>query len=114
MQASAGFTKLVVVKRKTMVEELVERHGTRGQARFLTENRGESFAEVEQAHETYEQARQALRKALPAGIRSQWIERGFLPNFLFGPHDLVITLGPDGLVVNVSKYGKFKGSTARH
>ena len=104
MQASAGFTKLVVVKRKTMVEELVERHGTRGQARFLTENRGESFAEVEQAHETYEQARQALRKALPAGIRSQWIERGFPPNFLFGPHDLVITLGPDGLVVNVAKY----------
>ena len=69
MQASAGFTKLVVVKRKTMVEELVERHGTRGQARFLAENRGESFAEVEQAHEIYEQARQALRKSLPAGIR---------------------------------------------
>ena len=95
MQASAGFTKLVVVKRKTMVEELVERHGTRGQARFLAENRGESFAGVEQAHETYEQARQALRKSLPAGIRSQWIDRGFLPNFLFGPHDLVITLDPD-------------------
>lgn len=104
MQASAGFTKLVVVKRKTMVEELVERHGTRGQARFLAENRGESFAGVEQAHETYEQARQALRKALPAGIRSQWIDRGFLPNFLFGPHELVVTLGADGLVVNVAKY----------
>ena len=104
MQASAGFTKLVVVKRKTMVEELVERHGTRGQARFLAENRGESLAGVEQAHETYEQARQALRKSLPAGIRSQWIERGFLPNFLFGPHDLVVTLGADGLVVNVAKY----------
>ena len=104
MQASAGFTKLVVVKRKTMVEELVERHGTRGQARFLAENRGESFAGVEQAHETYEQARQALRKSLPAGIRSQWIDRGFLPNFLFGPHELVVTLGADGLVVNVPKY----------
>ena len=104
MGAGESFTKIVVVTRKTMLEELVERHGTRGQARFLAENRGESFAEVEQAHETYEQARQALRKALPAGIRCQWIERGFLPNFLFGPHDLVVTLGPDGLVVNVAKY----------
>ena len=104
MQASGRFTKLVVVTRKTMLEELVERHGTRGQARFLAENRGESFAEVEQAHEAYEDARQALRKALPTGIRCQWIERGFLPNFLFGPHDLVVTLGPDGLVVNVAKY----------
>jgi len=104
MQASGRFTKLVVVTRKTMLEDLVERHGTRGQARFLAENRGESFAGVEQAHEAYEQARQALRKALPAGVRSQWIERGFLPNFLFGPHDLIVTLGPAGLVVNVAKY----------
>ena len=98
MGAGESFTKIVVVTRKTMLEELVERHGTRGQARFLAENRGESFAEVEQAHETYEQARQALRKALPAGIRCQWIERGFLPNDLFGPHDLVVALGADGLV----------------
>lgn len=104
MGAGERFTKVVVVTRKTMLEELVERHGSRGQARFLAENRGESFVEVEQAHETYEEARRALRTDLPAGIRCQWIERGFLPNFLFGPHDLVVTLGADGLVVNVAKY----------
>ena len=52
MAAGEGFTKIVVVTRKTMLEELVERHGTRGQARFLAESRGESLAEVEQAHET--------------------------------------------------------------
>ena len=104
MAAVGGFAKIVVVTRKTMLEELVERHGTRGQARFLAESRGESFAAVEQAHEAYERGRQSLRKALPAGVRCQWIERGFLPNFLFGPHDLVVTLGPDGLVVNVAKY----------
>jgi len=99
-----SIAKIVVVTRKTVLEELVERHGTRGQARFLTENRGESFAGIEAAHAAYERALADVTAALPAGIRTQRIERGFLPNFLFGPHDLVVTLGQDGLVVNVAKY----------
>ena len=32
------------------------------------------------------------------------IERGFLPQFKFGEADLIITIGPDGLVVNTAKY----------
>jgi NAD kinase len=104
MQANASFTKLVVVTRKTMLEELVERHGTRGQARFLAASRGESFDDIEAAHARYEHSVATLKGAIPAGIRTQWIDRGFLPNFLFGPHDLVVTLGADGLVVNVAKY----------
>jgi len=104
MADSARFTKLVVVTRKTMLEELAERHGTRGQARFLAESRGESIDDVEEAHARYEQSVAAIKGAIPAGVRTQWIDRGFLPNFLFGPHDLVVTLGADGLVVNVAKY----------
>ena len=100
----SGFTKIVVVTRKTVLEELVERHGTRGQARFLAESRGESLAAVEAAHETERRAAEHLAGAIPTGMRVQWIDRGFLPNFLFGPHDLVITIGQDGLVVNVAKY----------
>lgn len=96
--------KIVVVTRKTMLEELVERHGSRGQARFLAESRGESLADVEAAHDTYRAAAAALSAALPQGTRTQWIDRAFLPNFLFGAHDLVITLGQDGLVVNTAKY----------
>lgn len=100
----AAYTKIIVVTRRTVLQELVERHGTLGQARFLAERRGESLADVEEAHGAYERAATALRQALPPGLRSQWIDRGFLPNFLFGPHDLVVTLGQDGLVVNVAKY----------
>lgn len=102
--AGGGFTKIVVVTRKTVLEELVERHGSRGQARFLAECRGGSLAAVEAAHDAERGAADALARALPTGMRVQWIDRGFLPNFLFGPHDLVITLGQDGLVVNVAKY----------
>jgi hypothetical protein len=45
-----------------------------------------------------------LKGSLPQGVRSQFIERSFLPTFTFGERDLVVTLGPDGLVVNTAKY----------
>ena len=32
------------------------------------------------------------------------MDRGFLPNFVFGPDDTVVTLGQDGLVANTLKY----------
>lgn len=96
--------KIVVITKKTQLEELVERFNTRGQARFYVEHMGLSFAEYLAAHETYVVALQALRESLPGDVRSQFIERGFLPTFLFGERDLVVTLGPDGLVVNAAKY----------
>lgn len=104
--AAAGteIGKVVVVTRKTMLEELVERHGTRGQARFIAESRGGTLHDVEAAHDTYHAAAATLSAALPPGTRVQWIDRGFLPTFLFSPRDLVVTLGQDGLVVNAAKY----------
>ncbi|HEY1378493.1 MAG TPA: hypothetical protein VGF55_16965 [Gemmataceae bacterium] len=100
----AAFDKVVLITRKTTLDELVERYSTRAQARFLMESRGESFADVGAAHATYYAALAQLKAALPRGVRVQQIDRGFLPTFLFGPHDLAVTLGPDGLVVNAAKY----------
>jgi NAD kinase len=96
--------KVVLVTRKTALEELVERFNSRAQAKFLLEKQGGSFADIEAAHATYHAALAMLKTAVPRGVRLQTIDRGFLPNFLFGPHDLVVTLGPDGLVVNTAKY----------
>lgn len=104
MGTVARFHKVIIVTRKTMLEELVERHGTRDQAEFLTVNRGQSFGDIDDAHRCYHSALTALKAAVPTSVRMQVIERAFLPNFLFSPHDLVVTLGQDGLVVNVAKY----------
>lgn len=101
---ASNYQKVVIVTRKTMLEELIERHGTRDQAAFLLKNRGQSIDDFEDAHRRYSDALKKLKAAVPASIRHQVIERNFLPNFLFGPHDLVITLGQDGLVVNAAKY----------
>ncbi len=37
-------------------------------------------------------------------LKKQLIDRSFLSQFSFAKADLVITIGPDGLVVNTSKY----------
>lgn len=96
--------KIVVITRKTALEELIERYSTREQARFSIESRGASFGEYQAAHDVYKAAEMSLKADLPRGVRVQWIERDFLPTFTFGPHDLVVTLGADGLVVNAAKY----------
>jgi len=96
--------KIVVVTRKTGLDELVERFNTREQAQFYLEHMGASFGEYLAAHEAYARSLAKLKAAIPKGARSQFIDRSFIPTFTFGERDLVVTLGPDGLVVNTAKY----------
>src|SRR5438552_5942376 len=99
------YEKLVVVTLKTRLEELVERFNTREQAKFYIEHMGLNFAEYDREHQTYTTTLRTLRRQLEGLLpKSQFIERGYLPNFLFGPQDLIVTLGRDGLVVNTAKY----------
>ena len=96
--------KIVVVTKKTQLEELVERYNTREQARFYIEHLGQDFGQYETQHETYKRACEQLKNELPRGVRTQWIEREMLPMFGFGDDDVVAAIGPDGLVVNLAKY----------
>lgn len=100
----AGFDKLVLVTQKTALEELVERFNTPEQARFYIEHMGGDFGEYKAAHDIYHSSLAYLKAGIPKGLRHQIIERGFLPNFLFGESDMVACLGRDGLVVNTAKY----------
>ncbi|MGH2524329.1 MAG: sugar kinase, partial [Anaerolineales bacterium] len=94
----------VIVTRKTALEELIERFNTRSQASFYIRQQGESFDEYEAAHAQYAGAVEAVRRAMPKTLKQHVIERSFLPNYLFSESDLIVTVGPDGLVVNTAKY----------
>jgi len=96
--------KVVVVTKKTWLEELIEKFNTKSQAKFYIEHMGGSFEEYELAHKKYYQSLGQLKKLLPTDIKAQIIEKSFLPNFLFGPNDLVVIIGQDGLVINTAKY----------
>jgi NAD kinase len=96
--------KIVVVTWKTGLEELLERFVTKEQACFYLEHSGVPFEPYKEEQRAHDEALDRLKAALPAGVRSQFVERSFLPTFTFGERDLVVTLGPDGMVVNVAKY----------
>jgi NAD kinase len=96
--------KIVVVTKKTPLEELVLRLNSVSQARFYLEQNGVAFAEYEQSDAQYRRSAEALTKQLPRDLKQQVIDRDLLPSYQFGERDLLVTLGPDGLVINTAKY----------
>jgi NAD kinase len=96
--------KIVLVVRKTRLAELVARFNTVQQARFYVEHLGADFSDYLREDETYRRSVSEAQRILETLGRLQTIERGFLPNFLFGKGDTVVVLGQDGLVANTVKY----------
>lgn len=96
--------KIVLVKRKTRLDELIHRFNTISQAEFYIEHLGADFSDYQNEHENYQNAAAKAEKALGELGRVQVIDRQFLPNFVFGPKDIVIALGQDGMVANTLKY----------
>ena len=123
--------KIIVVTRKTRLAEVLERFHTRPQARFyLARARAievlrrepaaapagraspaaelpaeeSDFSEYQREDDVYRAALETLERALDFGLKVQKVDRSFLPTMVFGPEDIVVTVGQDGLVANTAKY----------
>src|SRR5215468_8685186 len=96
--------KIVLVTRKTRLEDLISRYLTTEQARFYVEHLGADFSDYQREHDVFVRERQRTVATLERWGRYQVIDRSFLPNFIFGPDDIVVALGQDGLVANTLKY----------
>jgi NAD kinase len=97
-------TKIVLVTRPTRVAELKRRFSTRTQAKFYVSHLGQDFSDYEQEDELYARAVREAQQTLDGLGHVHVIDRSFLPNFVFGPQDIVVVLGQDGLVANTVKY----------
>ena len=96
--------RVVVVTRATDYEALLARHGTREQARFFLETRGQDITDVERRHRRFEEVLGEISRAVPMKWRRSHITRADLNRFVFEPEDIVTCVGPDGLVANAAKY----------
>jgi hypothetical protein len=96
--------RAVVVVRPTEYEEILARHGTRAMAAFFLRSRGRSIDDVEAVHQVVRAAVEQVLAAIPLTWRRALVVRADLDRFLFGPDDVVVTVGQDGLVANVAKY----------
>jgi len=96
--------KVVIVIRKTRLQELVERFNTRSQAKFYLEHAGGDFADYEREDDAYRVALETLCQSLDFGLPQQIVDRNLVSTYHFQKEDLVVTLGQDGLVANTAKY----------
>jgi len=96
--------RAVLVHRRTELQELLARHGTRGQAEFFLRTRGRRIEDAEARCHAVTYAISAVSAAIPASWRRAMVERAELPAFLFDPGDIIVVAGQDGLVANLAKY----------
>jgi NAD kinase len=96
--------KIILIVRRTRLDDLVARFNTEDQARFYVEHLGADFSDYQAEDRTYKNAVHEAQRILSRHGRLQVVPRAFVPNFLFGPKDTAVALGQDGLVANVLKY----------
>lgn len=96
--------RAVFVTRESDYELLLARHATREQARFFLETRGQRIETLEDRDRQLHDALKQARLAVPDDWRQAHVHRPDLDRFLFGPEDLIVPVGQDGLVANVAKY----------
>jgi NAD kinase len=98
------FEKIVLVTRKTRLDELVERFNTRAQAEFYIEHSGGDFSTYVAEHDAYQRSLERVRRSIEVGLKIQVMDRAIVPTYVFSKQDLIVTLGQDGLVANTAKY----------
>lgn len=96
--------KIIIIKRKTRLEELIARYNTIEQAKFYIEHLGADFSDYIGEHQQYNRAVSKAQTDLEELGRVQIVDREFVPNFIFGEKDIVVAIGQDGLVANTLKY----------
>lgn len=96
--------RIVLIKQSTRLDELIKRQNTVMQAKFYIEHLGADFADYQNEHDVYYQRLNILKSTLNGFGKLHIVDRGFLPNYIFGDDDLVVVLGRDGLVANTLKY----------
>jgi NAD kinase len=111
------------VSRHTRLDELMERFNTRSQAKFYVQRSRENvlaeagvaiyeaqrtaeaeYHDYELEHHLYYNSLNRVRGDLERLGKVHMVDRTLVPNYLFAPEDIVVTVGQDGLVANTAKY----------
>ncbi len=99
-----GMNKVVIVTRKTRLNDLIYKYNTIEQAKFYIEHMGADFSDYISEDKRYQEAVAEVMEVSEKYARVQRIDRDFLPNMIFGENDIVVAVGQDGLVANTLKY----------
>lgn len=96
--------RVIVVRRETDLDRVRATYSSLASARFVLERKGLSLERIEAAHREFGEVLRLVRAAVPPDWRQATIMRSDIERFVFGPDDIVLAVGQDGLVANVAKY----------
>jgi hypothetical protein len=96
--------RIILVRRETEFDRVRATHASVASARFVLDRKGLSLERIEAAHREFAEVLRTIRAAIPPDWRQATIMRSEIERFVFGPDDVVVAVGQDGLVANVAKY----------
>lgn len=96
--------KVILITRKTRLDEVIAKFNTLDQAKFYVESLGADFSDYQLEDKIYKRAVLDVESELQKLARVQIIDRDYVPNFIFGKNDIIVVVGQDGLVANTLKY----------
>ncbi len=76
--------KIILIKRRTRLEDLIARYNTVAQAKYYIEHMGSDFSDYIFEDERYRKAVAEAHSQLEALGRVQVVDREYVPNFIFG------------------------------
>lgn len=98
------FEKVIIIRDKTRLEQLIERFNSKAQAKFYIESSGGDFQFFELEHSTFYKSLSQIKDSITGNLKYKIVNRSFLPTYLFTEQDLIVVVGQDGLVANTAKY----------
>jgi NAD kinase len=96
--------RVIVVRRETEMDKIRAVHSSTASARFVLKRKRISLDAVEAAHTDFLDVLREVHAAIPADWRQATVFRSDVERFVFGPEDIIVAVGQDGLVANVAKY----------
>lgn len=96
--------RVIIIRDKTRLEQLIERFNSKAQAKFYLESSGGNFQIYEDEHAQFYQSYNELSGLLANTYKYKVLERAHLVNYIFDAKDVIIVLGQDGLLANTAKY----------
>jgi len=96
--------KLVLITRRTRLDDIIVQFNTLEQAKFYIENLGGDFSDYQKEDHNYKKVISHVESELNHLGKVQVVERSYVPNFIFGKDDIIVVVGQDGLVANILKY----------
>ena len=98
------FERVIIIRDKTRLEQLIERFNSKAQAKFYIERSEGDFGYYELENDTFYKSLSEIQETISKHLKYKVINRSFLPTYIFTEKDLIVVIGQDGLVANTAKY----------